>query len=89
MAARCDLLDWYDMYCLVYYCVVISPLVCHCMLCQTDEGALFTTVDDDDFGLDSLMIFKSASTHLATNDCYYGHREASCNHITLHASVWY
>ncbi|XP_065893612.1 zinc finger protein AEBP2-like [Dysidea avara] len=61
----------------------IDPLT---SLLFANEGTFFS-VDDDDFGLDSLTIFKSASAHLSSNDCYYGRRGSSCNHITLHATI--
>ena len=67
---------------------ILLHIIVVSILCPVDEGTFFT-VDDDDFGLDSLAIFKSASAHFSSNDCYYGRRGSSCNHITLRATVWY
>ena len=52
-----------------------------------EETPDYFTVEDDDFGLKSLVIFKSAATYLSHNDCYHGHK--SRNSITLHATVCY
>ena len=50
-----------------------------------EETPDYFTVEDDDFGLKSLVIFKSAATYLSRNDCYHEHK--SRNSITLHATV--
>lgn len=50
-----------------------------------EETADYFTVDDDDFGLRSLLIFKNTAAYLAGDDCHYGHKGRS--NITLHATV--
>ena len=50
-----------------------------------EETPDYFTVEDDDFGLSSLLIFKSTAAYLTRNDCYHGHK--SRTNITLHATV--
>ena len=52
-----------------------------------EETPKYFTVEDDDFGLSSLLIFKSTAAYLTHNDCYHGYK--SRNKITLHATVCY
>lgn len=50
-----------------------------------EETPDYFTVEDDDFGLSSLLVFKNTAAFLAGSDCYHGHK--SRNSITLHATV--
>ena len=50
-----------------------------------EETPDYFTVEDDDFGLSPLLIFKSTAAYFARNDCCHGHKNR--NNITLHATV--